>query len=425
MTKRIIIAFFLLVSVAGFAQKNNTSPYSFFGLGENKSTATIENLSMGGIGVAIQDTHHINFTNPAALASLYYTTYTLGAETKALNIKSSTANEKVSSTYLSYLAVGIPIGKKGGFAFGLMPNTSVGYSLLLKDMDNENNITQATSYEGKGGTNRVFLEGGYELFKNFKFGFETSYIFGDINNSILNIINGTSLATKYETKSSIKGFDFKVGVQYKTELKNDVKAYFGASFDLDNSLDVDGNKYLYSVAASNNKPRDTILNKVNSGKINIPLKSALGVGFGKDNKWYAAVNYSFQNALKTNGTTVEGSSKVKYSPSSKLSIGGFYTPKFNSVTNYWQRVTYRAGFKYEKTGLQVDGLGNGKFSELDDFGMSFGIGLPMGKNLSNINLGVELGEKGKTKSGLVQENYINFRLGLSFNDKWFKKRQIF
>ena len=61
---------------------------------------------------------------------------------------------------------------------------------------------------------------------------------------------------------------------------------------------------------------------------------------------------------------------------------------------------------------------------INEFGISFGVGLPINKELSNINLGFEFGKRGTTNNGLVQENYINFRLSLSLNDKWFKKIQI-
>ena len=60
--------------------------------------------------------------------------------------------------------------------------------------------------------------------------------------------------------------------------------------------------------------------------------------------------------------------------------------------------------------------------------MSFGLGLPLGRKLSNINIGFEFGEKGSTSNSLIQENYINLRVGLSLNavgrQAWFQKRKI-
>ena len=42
-----------------------------------------------------------------------------------------------------------------------------------------------------------------------------------------------------------------------------------------------------------------------------------------------------------------------------------------------------------------------------------------------LNIGFEFGKRGKVTNGLIQENYINFRLSLSLNDKWFRKLEIF
>ena len=57
--------------------------------------------------------------------------------------------------------------------------------------------------------------------------------------------------------------------------------------------------------------------------------------------------------------------------------------------------------------------------------MSFGLGLPLGRKLSSLNLGSEFGKKGTTDNNLIQENYFNFRLSLSLTDtNWFQKRKI-
>jgi hypothetical protein len=49
--------------------------------------------------------------------------------------------------------------------------------------------------------------------------------------------------------------------------------------------------------------------------------------------------------------------------------------------------------------------------------------LPLGGTFSNLNIGVEYGQKGTTKANLVRENYTNVVMSLSLNDKWFVKRK--
>ena len=427
MIKKIIVVITLFVSVGSFAQKNNTSAYSFFGIGDKNNINTVEQLSMGGIGVALNDAYHLNFSNPASAASLSFTTYTLAIENKNISAQDINNKQSAATTYLSYLALGVPVGEKGGLTFGLLPNSSVGYSLVSNTLDSEEVLTEATLYSGEGGTNKVFLNFGYKPFKGLSVGLQGNYVFGKIENSIINQVADNLLATKYEAVSNVKGYSLNVGFQYEADLTDNVELNLGASFDLSNTIDSDGNEYLYSVSlGSFESPRDTILSTKSSGELKSPLKTTLGVGVGEKNKWFAGVDYSFQNTLELQGSVFNSYSKIAYDKYSKIAIGGFFIPKINSISSYWERVTYRAGLKFEKTGLLVDAVGNGTdFTAIDDFGISFGVGLPLSQQLSNINLGFEFGKRGKTNNGLVQENYINFRLSLSLNDKWFKKLEIF
>lgn len=427
MIKKIIVILTLFVSFAGFAQKNNASAYSFFGIGDKNNSNTVEQISMGGIGVSLQDQFRINLSNPASLSSLKFTTYTLAIENKNIWAEDSQDKQKGASTYLSYIAMGIPLGENAGLSFGLLPNTSVGYSLVANSYDTSNELTEVSVYNGEGGTNKVFLGVGFQVFKGLSFGLQGNYIFGKIENNIVNQLKDVSLATKYETFSRVKGFAVNSGFQYNTKLSEKLNLHLGVNFDFESEVNSDDEEYIYSVSvASGEIPRDTLQSNQSTGVIKSPLKTSLGIGFGKENKWFAGVDYSFQDALQLNGNIYNNYSKIAYDSYSKISVGGFYTPKFTSITSYWERVTYRAGVKFEKTGLMVNssGIGN-NFTAIDDFGISFGVGLPVSNQLSNLNVGFEFGKRGEINNGLIQENYINFRLSFSLNDKWFKKREIF
>ena len=115
---------------------------------------------------------------------------------------------------------------------------------------------------------------------------------------------------------------------------------------------------------------------------------------GKLDKWYVGVEYENQNAIETLGFSNTSNLAYNYGNSNRISLGGFYLPKINSISSYWSRVTYRAGIRFENTGLKVDGSGlNTNFTPIDDIGISFGLGLPL-KQLSSLNLGFEYGKKG-------------------------------
>ena len=61
---------------------------------------------------------------------------------------------------------------------------------------------------------------------------------------------------------------------------------------------------------------------------------------------------------------------------------------------------------------------------IQDVALTFGVGLPLRMTgLSNVNLGLELGQRGTTKAGLSRENYFKFTIGFSLfgEDYWFVK----
>lgn len=421
--KIIVVLITLFISASSFAQINSTSVYSFFGIGDRNNAATTEQLSMGGVGVTLSEPHRINLSNPAANASLDYTNYSLALVSKNSWEKQNGQSENAAATYLTYLAMGFNLGEKGGLSFGLMPNTSVGYNLISREYDSDNEILSASAYKGEGGTTKTFLGFGYEVAKGLNIGIQGNYVFGKIENSIINQIRNASLATKYQTVSNVSGFSFDAGFQYKKPVMENVNLLLGGSFIFDNNVKSNEKEYLYSV--SSGIPRDTILNNKNIGYLKNPMKSTVGIGFGRDNKWYAGVDYSFQKALSSEGSIYKNDI-LSYDNYSKLAVGGFYTPKYNSILSYWNRITYRAGVKFENTGIMIDANKDGlDYEPINDFGISFGVGFPVGKQISNLNFGFEYGKRGNTNGNLVQENYFNFRLSVSLNDKWFEKQQIF
>jgi hypothetical protein len=92
-------------------------------------------------------------------------------------------------------------------------------------------------------------------------------------------------------------------------------------------------------------------------------------------------------------------------------------PDYTSFTNYFKRMVYRAGLRYANTGMIINN------EAINDFGITFGTELPL-RDISNLNLGFELGRRGTIDAGLIRENYFKINIGLSLNAKWFQKRTI-
>ena len=424
MIKKIILFISLMFSAYGFSQKTNSSPYSFFGIGDQVKLKSVEEISMGQIGGTLDGEYRLSLTNPASYADLKLTTYVFSGGSTINTINDGNDKQTSSATSLNYIALGIPIKTNQGLAFGLQLNTSVGYSLLDKRFDNvngENTLVETTKLSGDGGTNRVFLGYAYHFPFNLNLGVEAAYIFGGIENSILNRRLDVQLATKSEAISYVNGFSYKFGAQYTRNLKNNLKLLFGVSASLSNTLNEKGDIYLSTVESIEGGgtviDRDTISNY--KARIESPLKSVLSAGIGKNNKWFVGTEFTFQNAIRFKNGLYNETTNYYYDKSSTFAIGGFYIPKHNSITSYWNRVTYRAGFNYKTLGLVINN------TQIKESGISFGVSLPLGVRISNVNIGLEFGKRGTNKNNLVKENYYNFRLNLSLNDKWFNKRKIY
>lgn len=427
MIQKILVVFLLITSSAILAQRTSSSPYSSFGIGDRKNNRTIEQIAMGGVGVAFNHYKYLNFVNPAAYSDLRFTTYSFGVSNSNLSVETSNASQVVNTTTLDYLALAFPLGKKAGFSIGLQPYSNVGYSL-----DNIDNNGEETRFTGNGSISELYASFGMKLFKDFSLGIQASYYFGNINRGLLiNNSNDLSvLATNFEETSEIRGNSLSIGVQYNKTLKNKLTITAGATTALEKKLNVSGNNYLYSASlvSGSIRPRDTLSQNELSGNYIVPLKSTLGIGVGKLDKWFVSAEYETQNAISTSGSVGSNDSNFSYDASNRMSFGGYYLPNINSISNYFQRITYRAGVYMEDTGIIIDNNDtNNNFTSLNDFGISFGLGLPL-KQMSTLNVSLEYGQRGTTDNNLIKENYFNVGLSLSLTasgfQTWFRERRI-
>ena len=419
MLKHILIVFVALVSLNTVAQEGSASPYSFYGVGELKFRGTVENKSMGGLSI-YSDSIHLNILNPASLGKLKMTNFNIGGNQTFTTLKTSDDEAKGATTTLDYIAVGLPMGKLA-MSFGLMPYSSVGYKTGFKNPSTAE-IGEGR-YEGSGGVNRGFVAAGYQLTDKFSFGIDVNYNFGKITTQAIEITSDEP--DHYDTmevnETSLNGLGINLGVNYSTKLNNDLEFVSGLTFSPQVNLDSENYRRISSVKFNNNGQvageRDVIESDTQVLDIKLPSKLTIGAGIGKTKKWFAGIDLSTTGASKLNNRTFNNSD-TEFKNATRVSMGGFYIPKYNSLTSYGSRVTYRAGMRYENTGLVI------KNEDINEFGISFGVGLPVGRKLSNVNLGFEYGSRGTTSSNLVKENFINLNISLSLNDKWFQKRKI-
>ncbi|MFB9078467.1 hypothetical protein ACFFLS_15795 [Flavobacterium procerum] len=408
MIKKVIISACLLMSFVSFAQQGTASPYSFYGIGEARFKGTLEYRSMAGVAVE-QDSIHLNIENPASYSNLVYTTFTVGGTFATSNLKTSSQSEKAQRTTFDYLAIGIPMGKLGA-SFGLIPVSSVGYKIL-----NDNTGTEgATSaqLDGKGGVNKVYLGLSYKIMQNWNVGADVQYNFGKITTTSIEAVTGVQNITTEENTSELSGASFSIGTMYQRKLYKKVNLFTSLSYAFSSTLNSDNTR---TITVSGDP--DPYTYAPNSQELKLPSKLSISAGIGESRKWLIGTSAVFQGEGQYTNYYNQ-SPNVQYEKYSKYAIGGYFIPNYASFTNYFSRITYRAGLKYEKIGLIVNN------ESIKDVGMTLGAGFPITGSFSNVNLGVEFGKRGTVSSDLVQENYVNFSVSFSFNDRWFVKSKF-
>tara|TARA_B100001093_G_scaffold142466_1_gene134947 strand:+ start:351 stop:1607 length:1257 start_codon:yes stop_codon:yes gene_type:complete len=410
----LVILFFCVYST--YSQSGSLSPYSFFGVGENTFKGTIENRSMGALSI-YSDSVHLNLTNPAAYSELKLVNYSVGVDYNSSNLNSQDSNEKTSTANINYLAVAIPT-RPLVFGFGIIPKSSVGY--LLQSTDESVNPKQVNRYQGNGGVNIAFLTFGFKVLKKIRLGISGNYEFGSLEHSNSRFLDGIELYTRVQSNSSLSGVNFVYSTLFREKISKNLTLHASYIAKPKSTLTSKNTQILSTLKPDGSFGGDTqdidlaALN-LDETSITIPASRTFGFGIGKETKWFAGIDYT-----TTDGGGLENKllniKNVSYEKGSKLSVGGFYIPNYDSFTSYFSRIVYRLGVRAEKTGLIIQN------QPIDEFGINFGLGLPF-LGFQNINLGFELGKRGTKNAGLIEENFYSIRLGLTLNDRWFVKNK--
>ena len=420
MIRKIAFTVLCFTAFISYAQNSTISPYSFFGIGDLRSSASMENQQMGGLGI-LADSIHLNLQNPAAYGKLRLTTYAFGGAHREFQLETFEDQQSTSVTNMEYIALAFPIGSKFGVGLGTKPRSAVGYALDTESFD-ENGDLVTNIFSGEGGLNQVFLSLGVEILPNLHIGATAKYNFGKMENQRLQSVEDVQFGTIDTRISDVNGYDLNYGLTWSPKIGSNYTLFTSARVNTQANLTSENTQIIGSFSTDNGDEVEVVVVDLEAlglknTDLKIPTRASVGLGFGKEKKWFMGAEYSFQDWSDFENT-FQGAEGVVYSEASTISFGGYFIPDYASFSSYLKRVNYRAGLRYDKTGLIING------KEINNFGITFGLGLPLGGSFSNINIGFELGRRGTTDANLIEESYFKLGIGLSLNDRWFQKRKI-
>ncbi|WP_066436963.1 hypothetical protein [Chryseobacterium sp. CCH4-E10] len=415
-----------LISVGYFlnAQNLSNSPYATYGIGDIKYDNTIETTSMGGISTAfISDfTSNFNFANPANNANFELTSIKLEATNENNYFKTDYNNTKSTkhSTYLSNIALAFPLSPRLKMGLSYQPYSSKSYEIVHLD-ELDGGVVRGNRFKGSGTLNTAQIALGYKVNDKLAVGARANYYFGNLYDLNELAYSSAELINGYETKNSIKNFNFTLGASYQNlNTSTDRKFTIGATTTFGNTsnmtTDYVNSTYFYSDAGQTIKANESIIERRSTNSKNLmPLQASLGVGYGEENKWFLSV----QGDYKKGESIAYFGQSLDLQDSYRISAGGWYLPNYNNFRSYFSRIVYRYGAFYEKGSLQIAG------QNINKFGVSGGVLLPFKNSsitrMSGLEIGVEVGKRGTLKYNLINQNFINLRVGFNFADKWFRK----
>lgn len=397
------------------AQDRISSPYSRFGIGEILQNTHVNNMAMGGINQGIYNPLFVNPANPASYTSFDSLSFVfdVSLHTRFTSLSTTTLTQSANYASIGNLLFGFPVTGWWKASFGLLPYSATGYKMA--DTRTDSLYTSITNlYEGTGGINQFYIGSSFDVTKNLSLGANVSYLFGTLGRtSAVEFPDSLHrLNSKISYSNRVHDFLLNYGIMYHKDMANGLEYTFGASFTAQTNLNNTSDKVIYTYRSISGIeiPRDTIeVAESVKDKIVLPMGFALGFSFGEINKWLIGSDFSYRQWENF---------KFSASPdplknSMQFSLGGYYNPSNSTVSGYFKRLTYRAGLRYTNGFLELRG------QRIDDFGISFGVGLPLPRTSSTINFAFEVGSRGSKKENLINENYVKFTLGLSLFERWF------
>lgn len=408
-----IILAVVLTALSAAAQGVN-SPYSKFGYGLLNDNATASQRQMGGVGYAMNSGRQINVMNPASYAFVDSLTFLfdMGIDFTIMHQKDIATTDNAAASGknygggLDYITMQVPLSKRIGLSFGLVPYSSVGYSFGTK-IDNGTN-----SRQGYGGLNQLYAGIGGRIVGGLSVGVNMSYLFGNIVNDVYTTTNSAS-ESLFEQVTAVRDWHLRAGIQYSQRIGRDNRFTIGAVYTPKKTLLGHAWVTQYDINADTEPTEHQRISLKNSA--GLPETWGGGVNWEWQKRLMVEADFTYQPWSKVKIANLEGFEAHKFADRWQASVGGQFTPAVRG--GYLARTTYRAGAFFNNDYMMV---GDNRVRE---YGVSFGFGLPA-MTRTIVNVGFEYRHRQAHPNPMLKENYFNIRIGLNFNEAWFFKNKI-
>ncbi|HVS98617.1 MAG TPA: hypothetical protein VHE54_19125, partial [Puia sp.] len=407
----------LTVTSLGVTAQNNYQPYSQMGIGQIEEGFYNRTSGLGETGIAYRSNRFLITNNPASFSALANQFFTMETAVRGTFISYAGVPVQPASTQsgditFRKLVMGIKAAKHWGTSIGLVPFSTENYEFNVPYyIQGSNNAVSNHFYSYHGSVNKAYWANSVEFFHHLSLGVDAGYIFGDLNQK--DILQSTGNGATYTSTSNdifLQNLYMTYGLQLYGRISKHLDYVIGGVFSQKAALLASPNKAVLnadSITIQNFQTPDHYMYLPNS------YGGGLSVSLNHKYTWVADYRYSDWNGVqKLNSYPGQDYAIV----SSERGSLGFEVSKMKSLYNSRVELSYfQSGLYYSKSYLAVNG------KQLNDMGISLGIGVNSLKSPLAYNIVFQYGVRGTTENNLIRENYMNLSFILNFGAVWYTK----
>jgi hypothetical protein len=438
--KRLFPLLYNVILMSWWLNAQETSTYSQYSPGELRGAGFTAQTSMGRITSAFADPTHINFYNPASYAQLKLTTFEGGAVFSAKTFETQNSKVKERAGFIDFAALAFPIVKRykvseelkekelnvSVISIGLIPFSTVKYNFESDDTTADGAVFKRV-FTGNGSAYQLFGGMGMKFpMKNdtarhvFAIGFNAIYYFGrNRHTELIDFVNNPTTYFGIRKNTALRHSDAgcNAGIQYTLRLAEKWSLTIGADAQLPFAINTKQEIIFDRFILKNNRlfVQDTVhAPEESTTRIHFPATYGAGLMIKKSGTWIFAIDGHYTRWKQFTDILHP---TVVFKNSVRLNAGTEIIPALKGKAGFLKRIHYRLGGWYETAYLTLNE------ADISQYGITFGLGLPVRGTLSLVNIGMEIGQKGTVINNLTKETFIRTYLGFTLNDKWFIKRK--
>ena len=423
-----VMVFMAMIAGTSVAQNTNPSnltgsPYTRYGYGKLGSMGNATTRGMGDLGIAIRSNSYSTIANPASLTAIDTLTmiFSVGLDADYSVRTEDGMKDRNWNGGFSYMSFHFPLWRNFAMSLSLTPYTMVGYDYggiekvpLQSAINKHDTLGIVGLFNGTGGVNNFMMGVGYRPYvskmKEVSVGVNLGYLFGNLEHNASVTTTSQANSTIVSHEMAVHGLFLQFGAQYTHRLNALRSITVGATFKPSLNMNVSTEEMKLSTDTI------TVEEKFRSG-IKSPMKVGVGASYNVARNLMVSAEYEFTQWSEVRGfkTDLTAADEV-YTDTHRFAVGAEYIPKAGSP-HFWNNCRYRLGADTKNSYILISE------SKLRETSVSAGLSMPVNRRCF-LDFSVGYSHLRPSQSYILKEDYLNFTLGITFNEMMFFRNRL-